>query len=125
MIKYLCICAVYYLFPLFFHDTGGFIIYLLVLCPVLSFLCALFPSMKYGYELLFPVLCGVLFIPSALLYFNETAFIEKYIEEWGLVDNATCFHNYKTITEDERKQILELAKTMNEQPPVKKKGIFG
>lgn len=75
MIKYLCICALYYLFPLFFHDTGGFIIYLLVLCPVLSFLCALFPSMKYGYELLFPVLCGVLFIPSALFYFNETAFI--------------------------------------------------
>lgn len=37
---------------------------------------------------------------------------EKYVEEWGLVDNATCFHNYKTITEDERKQILELAKTM-------------
>ena len=37
---------------------------------------------------------------------------EKYVEEWGLVDNATCFHNYKTITEDERRQILELAKTM-------------
>mgnify|MGYP003298377086 FL=1 len=37
---------------------------------------------------------------------------EKYVEEWGLVENATCFHNYKTITEDERKQILELAKTM-------------
>lgn len=75
MIKYLFISAVYYLFPLVFHDTGGYILYLLVLAPVLSFVAALFPSMKYGYELLFPIMCGVLFIPSALLYFNETAFV--------------------------------------------------
>ena len=37
---------------------------------------------------------------------------EKYVEEWGIVDNATCFHNYKTIKDEERKQILELVKTM-------------
>ncbi|MBQ7888566.1 MAG: hypothetical protein IJ356_02275 [Erysipelotrichaceae bacterium] len=75
MIKYLCIIAVYYGFPVLFSDTGGFITYLLIIAPICSFICALFPSMKYGYELLFPIMCGVLFIPSALLYFNETAFI--------------------------------------------------
>ncbi len=37
---------------------------------------------------------------------------EKYEDEWGLVSNATCFHNYKTITDEERKQIIELAKNM-------------
>lgn len=37
---------------------------------------------------------------------------EKYEEEWKLVGNATCFNNYKTITDEERKQIIELAKTM-------------
>lgn len=75
MIKYLCMLTVYYLLPILFHDTGGFIVYLLVIAPFMSFLCGLFPSMKYGYELLFPILCGVLFVPSALIYFNETAFI--------------------------------------------------
>lgn len=75
MIKYLCMLTVYYLLPILFHDTGGFIVYLLVIAPFMSFLCALFPSMKYGYKLLFPILCGVLFVPSALIYFNETAFI--------------------------------------------------
>ena len=79
MIKYLLLACVYYLFPLFFHDTGGFILYLLVLAPALSFLLALFPSMKYGFELLFPLMCGVLFIPSAMIYFNETAFVYAII----------------------------------------------
>lgn len=75
MIKYSLIACVYYLLPLFFHDTGGFILYLLVFAPLLSFLCALFPSMKYGYELLFPVMCGLMFLPSAMVYFNETAYV--------------------------------------------------
>lgn len=75
MVKYLCILCVYYLLPVLFEDTGGYITYLLVIAPVMSFLCALFPSMKYGYELLFPVMCGLLFVPSAFLYFNETAII--------------------------------------------------
>jgi hypothetical protein len=31
----------------------------------------------------------------------------------------------KRLTEEQRKLMVELAKTMNEQPPLKKKGIFG
>ena len=31
----------------------------------------------------------------------------------------------KKLTAEQRRLITELAKTMNEQPPVKKKGIFG
>ena len=31
----------------------------------------------------------------------------------------------KRLTNEQRKILLELAKTMNEQPPIKKKGIFG
>ena len=31
----------------------------------------------------------------------------------------------KRLTKEQREILLELAKTMNEQPPVKKKGIFG
>ena len=31
----------------------------------------------------------------------------------------------KKLTKEQRDLILELAKTMNEQPPVKKKGLFG
>ena len=75
MIKYILIGALYYLCPLVFHDTGGYIVYLLVLAPLACFVISLFPGMKYGFEFLFPLMCGILFIPSALLYFNETAFI--------------------------------------------------
>lgn len=49
----------------------------------------------------------------------EEPFIDKLIpnaekceDEWKIVSNATCFHNFKTITEAERRQILELVKTM-------------
>ena len=31
----------------------------------------------------------------------------------------------KRLTKEQRELLVELAKTMNEQPPVKKKGIFG
>ena len=31
----------------------------------------------------------------------------------------------KRLSQEQRKLLVELAKTMNEQPPVKKKGIFG
>ena len=31
----------------------------------------------------------------------------------------------KKLTSEQRKILEELAKTMNEQPPIKKKGIFG
>lgn len=31
----------------------------------------------------------------------------------------------KRLSQEQRKILVELAKTMNEQPPVKKKGIFG
>ena len=31
----------------------------------------------------------------------------------------------KRLTKEQKELFLELAKTMNEQPPVKKKGIFG
>ena len=31
----------------------------------------------------------------------------------------------KRLTKEQRDLMIELAKTMNEQPPIKKKGIFG
>ena len=31
----------------------------------------------------------------------------------------------KKITNEQREILMQLAKTMNEQPPVKKRGIFG
>ncbi len=31
----------------------------------------------------------------------------------------------KRLTKEQRELLVELAKTMNEQPPIKKRGIFG
>ena len=31
----------------------------------------------------------------------------------------------KRLTPEQRELLMQLAKTMNEQPPVKKKGLFG
>ena len=31
----------------------------------------------------------------------------------------------KRLTQEQRELLVQLAKTMNEQPPVKKKGLFG
>ncbi len=85
MIKYLLLGAVYYLLPLTMHETGELILYLLAIAPLSCFVISLFPGMKYGYELLFPVMCGVLFVPSALLYFNEVAIL------YGIVYAACAF----------------------------------
>ncbi len=75
MIKYLLLIAAYLFLPFIVFDTGTFIILLLIAYPLICFLLAFFPGMKYGFEWLFPIMCGILFIPVIYFKLNETAYI--------------------------------------------------
>ena len=75
MIKYILVLSAYIFLPLLKLDTGYYILLLLLMLPSICFVTALFSAMKFGFEWLFPFLCGLLFLPFIFIYYNETAYI--------------------------------------------------
>ncbi len=76
MAPYTLLCAVAFnILPLFVNSTGGFMLNLLVLFPSLCFLSSLLYGLKQGWNLLYPIMIGILFIPTISLFYNRTAWV--------------------------------------------------
>lgn len=69
--------------PLCIIDTGSAMLIILGIMPLISFVNGLAYGIKHGFHLLFPFLIALLFIPSIILYFNQTAII--YIPAYGII----------------------------------------
>ena len=84
MIAYLLICAVaFYALPLWGTDTGSFIFILLIATPAICFIASLFYGVKNSFNMIYPLLVGVLFIPTLLIYYNSSASV--YIIAYALI----------------------------------------
>lgn len=82
--------AAFYLLPLVVKDTGSNMFVLLSVLPIVVLVCALLYGMKHGFHLLYAVIVGLLFLPTLLVFFNESALI--YAGIYGLIalgSNAT------------------------------------
>lgn len=75
MIRCILVLLAYAILPQLQLDTGYYILLLLGIFPGICFTLALFSGMKMGFEWLFPILCGLLFIPFIYLYYNSSALI--------------------------------------------------
>ena len=75
------VVVAFYLLPLLIQDTGSGIVILLLVIPVLcmagGFSCGVFSGFQWAY----PLLTAALFLPTVLLYFNDTALI--YVVIYG------------------------------------------
>lgn len=66
----------FYLLPLLIRNTGAAIIFMLFVIPLITFLCALhYGSRHNGFNVLFPIITTVIFIPSVYIFYNASALI--------------------------------------------------
>jgi FtsH-binding integral membrane protein len=80
MLPYLIATIIaFYLLPLFGRDTGSFMIILLIAIPLLCFISALSYGYKRGFDIIYSVIVGLLFIPTIFIYYNSTALIYIFI----------------------------------------------
>lgn len=84
MFVYLLVCAIaFYVLPLLGKDTGSFILILLIIIPVICFITSLFYGIKNGFDFIFSVIVGILFIPTIFIYYNSSAWV--YIIGYAII----------------------------------------
>ena len=69
------ILVVFYLLPIVIQGMGSAMLILLIAIPVICFVCALLYGTKNGFNIIFPIVVGLLFIPSLFIFYNETAWV--------------------------------------------------
>ena len=88
MIKKMLPCLIlmiitFYIFPLLIQNTGMGMLILLIIVPLICFVCSFLYGIKNHFHLLFSILLTVLFIPSVFIYYNSSALI--YAPIYGLL----------------------------------------
>lgn len=84
MLWYLLICvAAFYVLPLLGKDTGSFMLILLMAIPLICFVASLFYGVKNGFNFIFSLIIGVLFIPTIFIYYNSSAWV--YIIAYAII----------------------------------------
>ena len=74
MLPYLGVAAAaFYLLPLLMKDTGFAILMLLVLIPAICLVDGFCYGKKHGFQVLFAILTGVIFVPTVWIYYNSSA----------------------------------------------------
>ncbi|RRD94889.1 hypothetical protein EII17_05610 [Clostridiales bacterium COT073_COT-073] len=77
---------IFYMLPLLIRDTGSGMFILLLVIPVLTFICSITYGIKQGFDLLFSFAVAILFVPTILIYYNLSAWI--YIIVYALISLA-------------------------------------
>jgi Ca2+/Na+ antiporter len=76
MAPYLLVSAIAFnIIPLFGQSTGIYMMILLVVLPFICFITALVYGLKQGWNLLYPIMIGILFAPTVFLFYNSSAWI--------------------------------------------------
>lgn len=90
MIPFLAVIMLdFYLLPFLIRDTGSAMLMLLVVVPLICFVCSLVYGIKNSFCLTYAIVVAILFIPTILIFYNSTAWV--YIFGYGaiaLVGNA-------------------------------------
>lgn len=90
MIPYLlATAAAFYLLPLFGNSTGDFMVIMLAVIPLTCFAISFFYGFKNGWNLIFPIAVGILFIPAIFIHFNITAWV--YSVGYAVISAAGVF----------------------------------
>ena len=75
MVNIIC----FYLLTLLMKDTGSAMFILLFVIPVITFVNAIICGKKNSFDILYPLLVMVIFVPYVLIYINESATIYIFI----------------------------------------------
>jgi hypothetical protein len=67
------LAAAFYLLPCLTTDTGAAMVMMLCVIPMTAFFTAVIYGVRRGFDLLLPAAAMLLFAPTVLLFYNETA----------------------------------------------------
>lgn len=80
LLPYLMVNVIaFYLLTLLIKDTGSAMFILLFVIPVITFVNAIICGSKNSFDILYPLLVMVIFVPYVLIYMNESATIYIFI----------------------------------------------
>lgn len=84
MLPYLLFLTIdFYLLPFLGQNTGVAMLIMLCVMPLLAFVAAVIYGVRRGFCLLFPLLAGLLFVPTIFIYYNSSAWV--YVLFYALV----------------------------------------
>ena len=73
----------FYVLPFFIRDTGSGMLMLLLVIPLLTFICAVIYGVRQGFDLLLPVVATILFAPTISIFYNSSAWV--YIIAYAII----------------------------------------
>jgi hypothetical protein len=73
----------FYLLPLLITDTGMAMLLMLVIIPLICFICSVVYGVKHSLNILYAVLVSVLFLPTVFIFYNSTAWV--YTVAYGVI----------------------------------------
>ena len=84
LIPYITILAIiFYLLPLVVKNTAFAMLMMLIIMPVLTFVCTVIYGMRHGFDFILPILAIILFTPTIFIFYNLSAWI--YIVVYAVI----------------------------------------
>lgn len=83
LLPYVIILAIaFYVLPLLIIDTGSAMFMLLLIIPLLTFICSVIFGVRQGFDFLLTIAVIILFAPT-IFYYNMSAWV--YIIAYGVI----------------------------------------
>ena len=73
----------FYVLPLLIKDTGMGMLMMLMVIPIITFICAVIYGVRQGFDFLFPIVATVLFAPTIFIFYNASAWV--YIIAYAVI----------------------------------------
>lgn len=74
MLPYLIVNAIaFYILPVLIIDTGSGMFILLFMFPLICFITSLLYGAKHSFNLIYPLVIGLLFAPTVFIFYNSSA----------------------------------------------------
>lgn len=67
----------FYVLPLLIRNTGLAMLVMLLVIPLITFICAVIYGIRQGFDPLFALVAGILFVPTIFIFYNISA--------WGYI----------------------------------------
>ncbi len=71
----IALAIIYYVLPLLIKDTGIGMFMLLLVIPLLTFICAVIYGVRQRFDFLLPLTVAVLFVPTIFIFYNASAWV--------------------------------------------------
>ena len=76
----------FYVLPLLIKDTGSGMLIMLLVIPMIAFICSVIYGVRQGFDFIIPITATILFAPTIFIFYNASAWI--YIIAYAVITFA-------------------------------------